>query len=96
MWSKKPYRCGICKKGFNKESYFNLHMKIHTGEVKIECEECGKSFTDTYYLKSHIKTVHSNARPFSCSICSKSFKEKKVLKGHMLTHERKGSLGPTV
>ena len=96
MWSKKPYRCGICKKGFNKESYFNLHMKIHTGEVKIECKECGKSFADAYYLKTHIKNVHSNVRPFSCSICSKSFKEKKVLKGHMLTHERKGSLGPTV
>lgn len=86
--AKKPHKCCICEKRFSKESYFNVHMKIHTGEAKIECEECGKCFADKYYLKVHINVVHSdeNIKPYSCSVCSKSFKQLRVLNEHMAVH----------
>ena len=86
--AKKPHKCCICEKRFSKESYYNVHMKIHTGETKIECEECGKCFADKYYLKVHINVVHSdeNIKPYSCSVCSKSFKQLRVLNEHMAVH----------
>ena len=82
MMAKKPHKCDICGKRFAKESYFNLHMKIHSGETKIECEECGKSFTEYCSLKAHVNTVHSDVRPYSCSVCSKTFKYPKLIRSH--------------
>merc|ERR1740128_1246630 len=58
--AKKPHQCDICKKRFAKEDYFNLHMKIHRGEVKVECQICQKTFTDPSYLKNHMRTIHSD------------------------------------
>ena len=91
--AKKPHKCPICEKRFAKESYFNLHMKIHSGESKIECEKCGKSFADAYYLKAHMNVVHSDIKPYSCAVCSKSFKELKVLKTHMAVHSEERPFG---
>ena len=84
--AKKPHLCSICKKRFAKEDYFKLHMKIHSGEAKVECGVCKKTFADAYYLKAHMKTVHSDERPFSCSVCLKNFKHKKTLQSHMVIH----------
>ena len=86
--AKKPHQCEICNKRFAKEDYFNLHMKIHTGEAKIECPICQKTFTDAYYLKYHMRTIHSDARPFNCNICKKDFKHKLALQRHMVVHTK--------
>ena len=86
--TKKPHQCEICKKRFAKEDYFNLHMKIHSGEAKIECPICQKTFTDAYYLKYHMRTIHSDARPFTCNVCKKDFKHKLALQRHMVVHTK--------
>ena len=86
--AKKPHQCQICKKRFAREDYFNVHMKIHSGEAKIECQICKKTFTDAYYLKYHMRTIHSDARPFSCNICEKNFKHKLALQRHMVVHTK--------
>ena len=86
--AKKPHKCDICGKRFAKQEYFNVHMRIHSGETKIECEICNKNFTDTSYLKKHIETIHSDERPYTCNVCEKSFKYKKVLEKHMFVHTK--------
>ena len=86
--AQKPHYCEICSKRFSKEDYFKMHMKIHSGELKIKCDYCDKEFQDPCYLKRHIRTshTHKDEKPFKCGECGREFKHRKSLKSHSVIH----------
>ena len=86
--AQKPHYCEICSKRFSKEDYFKMHMKIHSGELKIKCDYCDKEFQDPCYLKRHIRTshTHKDEKPFKCAECGRAFKHRKSLKSHSVIH----------
>ncbi|XP_046393921.1 zinc finger protein 271-like [Ischnura elegans] len=51
------------------------------------CPKCGNKYKDAIVLKTHIRTVHCDLRPFKCKFdCSLSFKTKGSLMRHMRRH----------
>ena len=63
------------------------HKYDHRNEdKKFYCTHCGYSSTHTYVLKRHIKTVHSDERPFSCNSCESTFKTRDMLLLHTKIH----------
>ncbi len=52
---------------------------------KYTCSQCAHSYNEIHYLNRHIRTAHSNHRPFSCDQCQKSFKQKH----HMIEHVKR-------
>ncbi|CAH1776925.1 unnamed protein product, partial [Owenia fusiformis] len=54
-----------------------------TEEVKKVCAECGKEFTKMRQLNKHMKTAHSDERPYKCDACPKAFKQQDKLKDHV-------------
>lgn len=52
-----------------------------------ECNECGRSFSQSYYLIQHHR-LHTGARPYKCSECGKAFTYKLRLVQHLQIHNR--------
>ena len=54
---------------------------------KPQCHICKRTFHAMYYVRSHIRAVHSNVKPHKCSSCShRTFSKGDLLK-HMSMHE---------
>ena len=74
---------------------------VHEGHKDYKCDTCGKSFTQTKSLKTHIHNVHvlekhihvlpkehsdeQNSYNATCYLCGKSFKHKISLEKHIHT-----------
>jgi uncharacterized Zn-finger protein len=75
--------CGKLVKGIQ------MHMLIHKGIRKFQCEYCTKSFTQSGQLKRHINS-HLNIRNYSCPHegCDKTFVDPSSVSKHLVIHDK--------
>lgn len=80
--------CNICGKIFKKESEFQNHKTLHTGEHPFCCHLCQKTFRLRSTLKTHLMT-HRDYHEFMCEICGRTFKLVESLRLHRRLHNKK-------
>ena len=68
--------CSICKKGFKKEKGLKKHMLLHSRERPYSCQDCGKRFRTSTYLRTHCMGVHVNEKNHARRITCAMFVEK--------------------
>ena len=81
----RRFHCAECSSPpFMTRSDLNAHERGVHGKRRYECETCHKQFTQKGSLTRHMKTVHSDKRPFVCEqYCGKAFKTRSDLKKHV-------------
>ena len=79
----KVFNCNVCTKSFQLQSNLATHIKNVHGEKHYNCD-CGKSFSNPWYLKKHIHRVHEGHKDFKCESCGKPFSQA----GHLRRHIR--------
>ena len=50
----KPYKCGLCGRGFSHSYILKQHMLIHNGHKSYTCGSCDKGFSHSYILNKQI------------------------------------------
>ncbi|XP_052746346.1 zinc finger protein 16-like [Bicyclus anynana] len=86
------HTCSKCSKIFKNEKNMKRHIlfvhdKVRPPRNKI-CDHCGRGFTSTQTLISHIRT-HTGERPFNCTHCAATFAHSAALYTHnKLLHKR--------
>ncbi|XP_025832551.1 zinc finger and SCAN domain-containing protein 2 isoform X6 [Agrilus planipennis] len=84
----KKYVCELCDKSFYSYPHFLEHENIHTGEKPFQCNDCGKTFAYSRYLKSHERHVHKQRKEkvFKCPLCDKVCRTSQSLLSHRNTN----------
>ena len=87
LTSSNKSECSICKK-FITEAHLKRHMKTHS-----ECKQCGVFFVQKTNLIRHIKTKHSNNKPFKCEECDSIFSRSDCFNKHVKSCKGRKILG---
>ncbi|XP_063960035.1 zinc finger protein Xfin-like [Lytechinus pictus] len=82
----KCNKCPICKKTFEGQCLYELHMEIHA-ELQYKCTECEDKFAFENQLINHLQ-FHTGGKPFACSMCKASFSQDSSLAEHLQMHKK--------
>ncbi|KAL7011118.1 hypothetical protein ACKWTF_014096 [Chironomus riparius] len=88
MEDTKWYTCKICGYKTKMLTVMYSHKKRH--DKTIECEDCGKKFSNKSELQDHSLAIHVKVKNVECTICGKFFASKR----YMLKHIRRTHADP--
>ena len=80
-----PPSRAIGPKGGSSNKRTRTAPKGRSKERPYECEICQAAFTQTVYLKRHLRT-HSDEKPWKCEECGKAFIRRSQLQVHARSH----------
>ncbi|KAF2362955.1 Zinc finger C2H2-type [Trinorchestia longiramus] len=81
----KPFKCGVCGKGFKLRSGLQQHERTHSSDRPYVCPDCGKLFRQPTHLQQHMR-IHTGEKPYDCTFCDKSFRQRTILNQHLRIH----------
>ena len=81
-----PFGCQHCHKQFVQKSDLVHHQHVHSEAGLFTCHKCEKSFQQSRSLSEHLRSSHSDSRPFMCDTCGAGFECRWRLTRHRRSH----------
>ena len=97
---EKPYKCDKCGMRYKRKNGLTVHLRNKHEGGNVECEICGKGFSDSTLMKKHLKMDHlckicgntfadlqaHESKHLTCHICEKTFDKVWKLTKHLKSH----------
>ncbi|VDO30537.1 unnamed protein product [Haemonchus placei] len=86
---ERNFICEECGQKFGRRGGLRRHVQmVHQNHLHMcPYEGCGHpGYKCSKALTAHIRSVHTNVRPYVCDTCGKAFVRRNDLKMHTLTH----------
>lgn len=87
------HECPTCFKVFKKATSLEQHLRLHRGEARYLCMDCGRGFSTELTLVAH-RRAHT-ANPLHRCRCGKTFSNMTKFLYHRRTHAGKSGAPPT-
>ena len=90
----KPFKCGRCgEASFASSERLTKHLKRCGISGNIQCNKCGKGFSDQLALAKHIKDVHEEGTKWHCPFCTFTYNSEGGYYQHLRTKHGVGRNG---
>ena len=73
--------CG--QRSFATSERLTKHLKICEQSNSVECNKCGKGYSNQSHLSAHIKDVHDTDLKWNCQFCDANYKSEGGYYGHL-------------
>ncbi|XP_032705504.1 zinc finger protein 526 [Lontra canadensis] len=87
------HECTTCSKVFKKAASLEQHLRLHRGEARYLCVDCGRGFGTELTLVAH-RRAHT-ANPLHRCRCGKTFSNMTKFLYHRRTHSGKSGAPPS-
>lgn len=84
---RSRYICRLCRKKYSRKDKCIVHVKTHLGIKQYLCTLCPAKFVCKSDVLKHIRSTHTNPRPFQCPKCPRRLRSKFDLTEHDNVHE---------
>nr|XP_046481121.1 zinc finger protein 222-like isoform X3 [Neodiprion pinetum] len=84
---RSRYICRLCRKKYSRKDKCIVHVKTHLGIKQYLCTLCPAKFVCKSDVLKHIRSTHTNPRPFQCPKCPRRLRSKFDLTEHENVHQ---------
>ncbi|XP_062556530.1 zinc finger protein with KRAB and SCAN domains 7-like [Armigeres subalbatus] len=85
-YKHRNQQCALCGLKFFGAFDLRAHEAIEHGGREYKCDICDKKYISKLTLMQHVKTIHTDEKPYQCAVCGMRFRLKYGLKTHMSNH----------
>lgn len=81
------FKCVVCSREFTSARSYENHLERKHGENRYYCEQCNKTYKNSFQLCLHNFTSHTNNGRYKCIICDFSTLHRTSIKTHLQKHD---------
>ena len=79
-------RGGFTHPHIHQDNKRSMSPSVQKHPATFQCTLCPKRFTRAFTLRNHLRTTHTDDRPFVCTVCGKAFGRQHDRKTHEALH----------
>uniref|UniRef100_A0A1Y1KRG1 Protein krueppel n=1 Tax=Photinus pyralis TaxID=7054 RepID=A0A1Y1KRG1_PHOPY len=81
------FKCVVCTREFTSSRSYEKHLEIKHGENRYACEQCNKTYKNSFQLCLHNFNAHATDQIYKCIACDFETANRSSLKLHIDNHE---------
>ncbi|KAF2879538.1 hypothetical protein ILUMI_26622 [Ignelater luminosus] len=81
------FKCVVCTREFTSSRSYEKHLELKHGENRYACEQCNKTYKNSFQLCLHNFSAHPDDGKYKCIACDFTTVNRASLRSHIEKHE---------